>query len=401
MIPITVSYFVKRSELGHRTHIKEALIYMAGIIAAFSLIGLVTSVFFGASQMNEIAANPWVNLFIAAVFIGLALNLFGVFEVRISNRFINRFQSRDGSGVLSVLSMAVVFTLTTFTCTMPFMGTILVIASQNHIFYPLIGMFCYGFSFSLPFFFLALFPKLMQDLPRSGDWMYTTKIAMGFLELAAALKFLSNADMVWQFTLLTRNTFLVIWAFIFALLGLYFLKIIRFPLESKTKVSLPRLGLGLASFLVAVNLFYAKDGRTFSELEAFLPPPEYGNESYTSNLNWMDDLSQARELARQQDRQLFIDFTGYTCINCRWMEQNLFTRKPSENLLSRFVLVRLYTDGDGQKYEENQRYQRERFNTVALPFYAIITPEERVISTFEGMTRDAEVFNQFLLSGMK
>ncbi len=399
MIPITVSYFTKRSEAKRNKSIQDAFIYVIGIITTFSMIGLVTALFFGASQISKIAANPWINLCIAVIFITFGLNLFGIFEIKINNRFINQFRSHKNSkGFISVFLIAVVFTLTTFTCTMPFVGTILVTASRGNILYPLIGMFCYGLTFSLPFFFLVLFPQFVQRLPRSGEWMYTIKIAMGFLELAASLKFLSNADMVWRLNIITREIFLIIWSVIFVLLGLNLLKIIRFPFESNSKISVGRWVLATVTLLFAVHLFYAKDQKTFQELEAFLPPPEYGNKQYISHLIWIKNLSEAKKKAIKTNQFIFIDFTGYTCVNCRWMEQNLFTRKKIENMLEKFILVRLYTDGDGVKHRENQRLQSERFNTIALPLYVILTPDDRIVSTFEGMTRDSRHFIKFLNS---
>ncbi len=400
MIPITVSYFTKKSEQDKKIHLLDVFIYTAGIIVTFSFIGLVTAVFFGASQISKIAANPWVNLLIAAIFIVFALNLFGFFEITINHKFINQFQTKRASKRrISTFSMAVIFTLTTFTCTMPFVGTILVSASQGNILFPVIGMFCYGLSFSLPFIFLALFPKFMQKLPHSGDWMYATKITMGFLEMLAALKFISNADIVWQLNLITRPVFLIISSIIFIALGLYFLKIIRFPLELNRRFSLGRLLLAILSLMMAVHLFYAKDGKTSRELEAFLPPPEYGNTKYTSRIPWLTHLADAKVLARSQKKLIFIDFTGYTCINCRWMEQNIFTKRKIEDIMrKKFILVRLYTDGNGPEYIKNQQYQNKKFSTVALPLYALLTPEEQVISTFEGMTRDDKAFINFLHS---
>ena len=151
--------------------------------------------------------------------------------------------------------------------------------------------------------------------------------------------------------------------------------------------------------MMAAHLFYAKNGQTFRELEAFLPPPDYGNTQYISRIHWLTNLADAKKVARKQNKPIFIDFTGYTCINCRWMEQNIFTKKEVENiLLKEFVLVRLYTDGDGSDYIKNQQYQNKKFNTVALPLYALLTPEELIISTFEGMTRDYEKFIKFLRS---
>jgi thiol:disulfide interchange protein DsbD len=197
LIPITVSYFTKRQEAEHAKPVFDALLYSLGIILSFSIVGFLIALLFGASGLNRLASNPYMNLIIAVVFILFAFNLFGMFEILVSSSLLTKlsnFQSKNN--LLSIWVMSFTFTLTTFTCTMPFIGTVLVSASKGEWFYPILGMLGYSFAFSIPFFLLALFPSVIKKLPRSGNWMVSFKIILGFLELAAALKFISNADLV-------------------------------------------------------------------------------------------------------------------------------------------------------------------------------------------------------------
>ncbi len=420
MIPITISYFLNRKESSNYRPLKDAFIYVTGIVLTFSLIGLLTSLIFGSAGIHRFAVNPWVNLFIACIFILFALNLFGFFEIKISPRVIDKIQKMDRffrrknslqNDRISILSMSVIFTITTFTCTMPFIGTILVSASRENFLYPFIGMFFFGISFAFPFFILALFPALLDKIPKTGNWIYKIKVLMGFLELAASIKFLSNSDMVWQNNIITRDIFLMIWAFISFLIAIYFLDWIKFPVdiqgnlhqkknEKQKQLSglLIRMTFSFLFMFLTAHFLFSLGGRPLKELGAFLPPVGYGKveKSKHEKFNWLDDLQQAKEIFKDDPKPIFIDFTGYTCVNCRWMEQNIFNKPIVENLLQKFLLVRLYTDGEGEIYEKNQRYQQEKFNTLVLPLYAIMDSNDRVIKIFKGMTREEQEFISFL-----
>ena len=236
LIPITVSYFTKRQESEKAKPVLDALLYSLGIILSFTVVGFLMAALFGASGINRLASNPYVNLMIAVIFILFAFNLFGMFEILVSGNLLTKLSNfQSNNNLLSIWVMSFTFTLTTFTCTMPFIGTVLVSASKGDWFYPILGMLGYSFAFSIPFFLLALFPSAIKKLPRSGNWMVSFKIILGFLELAAALKFISNADLVWKWNILTREFFLVIWASLFITIALYLFGVFYFTHEKKRK----------------------------------------------------------------------------------------------------------------------------------------------------------------------
>ena len=233
MIPITVSFFIKRGESKKGSPLSNALIYAGGIVATFSLLGFILALTLGASGANQLAANPWVNLFIASLFIYFAFSLFGMYEIDIPDKLKQlslRQESRDG--VIGTIFMAVTFTLTSFTCTVQFVGLLLVAASQGQWFWPMIGMIVFSSAFASPFFLLALFPQYLANLPKSGGWLNSTKVVMGFLELAAAFKFISNTDLVWGWGFFSHYIVLAIWAILMILCGIYLLGKIRFPHDS-------------------------------------------------------------------------------------------------------------------------------------------------------------------------
>ena len=233
LIPITVSFFIQRGESKNGTPLANALIYAGGIVATFSLLGFILALTLGASGANQLAANPWVNLFIASLFIYFALSLFGMYEIDIPDKLKQlslRQESRDG--IIGTIFMAVTFTLTSFTCTVQFVGLLLVAASQGQWFWPMIGMIVFSSAFASPFFLLALFPQYLASLPKSGGWLNSTKVVMGFLEMAAAFKFISNTDLVWGWGFFSHNIVLAIWAVLMVLCGVYLLGKIRFPHDS-------------------------------------------------------------------------------------------------------------------------------------------------------------------------
>jgi thiol:disulfide interchange protein DsbD len=229
MIPITVSYFTNHAGGDRAKSVKLATVYSVGIIATFTLVGMLLAIFVGAAGINLFAANPWVNLLITAIFLFFAFNLFGAYEIAIPTGFLTkldtltRSKEGEGSGVVGALLMGLTFTLTSFTCTSPFVGTILVSASQGNWRMPLLGMLAFSAVFALPFFVLALIPQLVSQLPRAGGWMNSVKVAMGFLEVAAAMKFISNVDLVWKWGIFTRDVVIAIWIAIGVVLSIYLL----------------------------------------------------------------------------------------------------------------------------------------------------------------------------------
>lgn len=411
MIPITVSYFTKR-EVTRKRAVAEAGLYGIGIILTFTLIGFILTFIFGAGGINRLAASPVVNVGIAVIFIVFALSLFGLIEIRLPSSWINAInrKSTATSGVVGIVLMAFTFSLTTFTCTVPFVGTVMVAALQGDVFWSLIGVTSFAAVFAAPFFLLALFPSWLKSLPKSGNWMNSMKITMGFLELAAALKFISNVDLVFQSEIITRPIFITIWLAIALITAYYLLGRFRFPHESITEsIGAVRVLFAMLFLATSLYLFRGLFGFPLGELDAFLPPRDYGNPTSASVFDqqrsesqehWLTDYGTALSVARQENKPLFVDFTGYTCTNCRWMESNVFTRPEIKELFAEFVLVRLYTDGPKEEHKANLQFEQDRFGTIALPFYAIVSPDDRVIATFPGLTRDVDQFAEFLRRGI-
>ncbi len=411
MIPVTVSYFTNHAAKSRSGAVRHALIYSLGIILTFTALGMVLALVAGATGINKLATNPWVNLLITAIFFGFALNLLGTFQIQVPSSILTKLDKASGSGqILGSLLMGFTFTLTSFTCTVPFVGSVLVLASQGEWKWPLLGMLAFSTVFALPFFILALLPQLMAQLPKSGGWLNSVKVAMGFLEIAAAMKFLSNADIVWDWGIFTREVVIAVWLAVMLLLALYLLGKFRLshdsPLQSIGTVRLVSALICLAmGFYLLTGLF----GKRLGGLEALLPPASeeaatLAGSSANANgeLSWMlNDYEGALAKAKSENKLVLIDFTGYTCTNCRWMESNMFPKQEVKNAMQEFVRVRLYTDREGEPYESHQKLQQEKFNTVALPLYAVVDGKGNAIAGFGGLTRNVEEFVSFLRRGQE
>ena len=410
MIPITVSYFTHQGEMGEGKPLKNAIIYTLGIIGAFSILGFILALTLGASGANQLASNPWVNLFIAALFIYFALSLFGMYEIQLPEKLRQFSLKQEGrGGIIGTLFMAVTFTLTSFTCTVQFVGLLLVAASQGQWFWPMVGMVVFSAAFALPFFFLALFPQYLAKMPKSGGWLNSVKVVLGFLELAAAFKFLSITDLVWGWGFFSHNAVLAVWAILMLLAGVYLLGKIQLPHDSPVKsVSVPRLMLSTAFLTFGLYLTSGLFGqRIHGIIYAYLPPVVEGESgsvrtngaSMAEEYEWFSEVEDGLAEARRTGKSVFIDFTGYTCTNCRWMEANIFTKQEVKDRFGQMILVQLYTDG-GPNHREKQQYEIDRFGTAALPFYVILNPDDEVITTFPGMTRNLDDFLDFLDEGL-
>ncbi len=408
MVPITVSFFANHSARTRGGAIKVAALYGLGIMFTFVALGMSLAVICGAAGINKLASNPWVNLLITAIFIGFALSLFGVFFLQLPSGFMNRLnrvatEKQEGS-VAGTMLMGLTFSLTSFTCTAPFVGTLLVLASQGNWRWPLVGMTGFSFVFALPFFLLALVPQLMTQMPRAGGWMNSVKVVMGFLEIAAAMKFLSNADLIWHWNVFTRTTVLCIWTGCLLMIVAYLLGWFRLDHDSEVgAVSGLRVTLALIFLAGAIWLSNGLAGHTLGDIDAFLPPAEAGADVRVQSVNksvespWiLNDMQTGLKEAKAQGKPIFIDFTGYTCTNCRWMEANIFSKPAIARDLNRFVKVRLYTDGDGEVYTSQQDYENKHFGTVALPLYALLDSSGNTIDTSAGVTRDVNAFAGFL-----
>jgi thiol:disulfide interchange protein DsbD len=396
MIPITIAVFTKRGEAGRGSAFGAALVYATTIVATFSLLGLFLAATWGASGARNLAANPWMNLALGALFVALALSLFGLFELRLP-RFLTNWATRGErrGGVLGIVFMGLAFTFTSFTCTVAFVGFLLGQAAQGEWLWPALGMVAFSAAFASPFFLLALFPQFLARLPTAGGWLHSTKVVMGLLELAAALKFLSNADLVWDWGFLRNGFVLTAWASIALVMTVYLFGLFRLPLESGSKpISVGRMMLGLGSTMLTISLFAGLLGGPLPVWVATYLPEIQGE-----RLEWIEDLDEGYEVARATGRPIFVDFSGYTCTNCRQMEVEIFPMPEVESLLAEYVRVRLMTD-DRETGERWSRIQEERFATAALPFYVLLTPNDEVIDTRAGMIRPASDFAEFLRDGL-
>jgi thiol:disulfide interchange protein DsbD len=403
MVPITVSYFTSHAATSRSRALRDAAIYALGIILTFTALGLALAVLFGAAGINKFAANPWINLAITAVFFAFALSLFGAFELSMPSSVLTFLdalsRNQDTGRILALLLMGLTFSLTSFTCTAPFVGTLLVMASQGQWLEPALGMLAFSGVFAAPFFVLALAPHAVAQVPRAGGWMSSVKVVIGLLEMAAAVKFLSNADLVWRWGIFTRGVVLAIWIAVGILTVVYVLGFVRMPHEPPLRRrGILRFAIAAAFLAVTLGLIPGLFGRRLGELDSFLPPaPEEMSGRTADGLHWIvNDYAAAREHARRDRKLVFVDFTGYTCTNCRWMEANIFPRAEVRAELAKFITVRLYTDGVGQLFQAQQRMQQDLFRTVALPLYAIIRPDGSPLATFPGLSSNPGEFLAFL-----
>jgi thiol:disulfide interchange protein DsbD len=413
MIPVTVSFFTSAGAGGKRS-LKLPLLFAGGIVGSTTVLGLLLTVLLGAGGVGRFAASPWVNLAVGAFFVAFAFSLLGLFDLSLPSGLVQRVNlaSQKTKGPVGVLLMGVAFTATSFTCTMPFVGTLLVAATQGQVFWPILGMAVYSAVFSLPFFLLALFPQWVIRLRgTSGNWLVQVKVVLGLLELMAALKFVSNADVIWQWGLFTRSVVLALWALLALTTALVLLGVLRWPGvtvagQSPRRLAFAALFLGLAVYLGLGATGRSLDGYT----EAYVPPDlstpstarigtgraDLLTLEAVAQLPWQSTLVAGLRKAQASGKPVLIDFTGYTCVNCRWMEKHVFAeRTVYETLRDRFVLVQLYTDG-GANGDENQRLQIDRFRTIALPYYVVLSADDALLGRHAGITPSPEAFLAFL-----
>ena len=443
MIPITVSFFTKRSEKNPGRGVIDSLVYSFGIILTFVVLGVLLTLLFGATGVRDFSTNPWVNIAIASVFIVFAFNLFGAFEIQIPTAILNKLNtaSGDGRGFTGILLMALTFSLTSFTCTVPFVGTAFIStgAAETELLRPVLGMTAFATVFALPFFLLALFPALMQKLPRAGGWMNNIKVVMGFVEIAAAVKFISNADLVWNWQILSRDLFLATWIGCAIFIVIYILGIFRFSHDSPVEsVGATRAMFALFFASITFWLFTGLMGKNLGFVDSFLPPDdkiyfhnfEEGGSSISTETssaqtgsapsgageaaageNSEDFLEKIRHkyageqifldydaaLAESQKtgKPLFVDFTGKTCTNCRQMEKTMFPKESIKSRMEQMVVVQLYTDLRSEDSNRYKKMQEERYGDISLPLYVILTPQEQLISK-SAYTTDEAAFVNFL-----
>jgi thiol:disulfide interchange protein DsbD len=401
MIPITMSYFLSRPSARRRESVTQAAVFCLGIVVLFSGLGLLTTALLGPFGIVTLGSNPWVNGFIAALFLAFGLSLLGAFEINIPSPILTRLnRSSEKGGFAGALLMGLTFSLASFACVGPFVGTLLAASVAGGGARPLLGMVTFATGLALPFFLLALFPSYLRRLPRSGGWLARVKVVMGFVILAASLKYLSSVDQVLQWGFLTRERFLAAWIVLFAMAGLYLLGFVRLEgVKPDEPMGLGRLLVGIAFLVFALSLAPGMSGGRLGALDAYVPTAggEATPGSSASGLVWMKDQYRAAlDRARRERKRVFVNFTGYACTNCHWMRANMFTRPEIAAALQDFVLLELYTDGTDQVSQANQSLELSKFHTVAIPFYAILDADEKAIATFAGSTSDAKEYLAFL-----
>ena len=404
MIPITMSFFLNRQGT-RRESVFQAVLFCLGIVVLFSGLGLMTTAILGPFGVVQLGSNPWVNGFIAMVFLAFGLSLLGAFEITIPSSVLTRLdRGSQKGGIAGTLLMGLTFALSSFACVGPFMGTLLAASVGSGGIRPLLGMIAFASGLALPFFLLALFPSYLKRLPKSGAWMARVKVVMGFIVLAAMLKFLASVDQVLQWNVITRERFLAAWIVLFAMAGLYLLGFLRLEGIAKDEpMGLGRLLTGMVFLIFAISLAPGMSGGKLGELDAYIPVASGGGGGGGGGENalvWMkDQYREALDRARREGKLVLVTFTGYACTNCHWMRANMFTRPEIAGALQNFVLVELYTDGTDAASLANQELEQSKFQTIAIPFYAIVDADGNAIATYPGATRDAAAYLAFLQKG--
>jgi thiol:disulfide interchange protein len=426
MIPITVSFFTKRAEQGKGTALGNASAYAIGIIFTFVGLGIGAAAILGASGANQIASNAWVNLVIGGLFVFLAFSLLGFFDIK-PPKFLANFASKaqsEGqhkSGYAPIMLMAVAFSVTAFTCTVAFVGTVLGLAATGEWWYASAAMFAYALVFAMPFFFLALFPNVMQKMPSAGGWMNAVKVSFGYLELIAAWKFLSATDRKLDLEWLTRPVVLVLTIIPLVLWAAYMFGfyMTKGDYGQKPPRSAPRMAVGLLALGAALYLGmgYPKGPYEHLWMEAYLPPEYYGRtltveeatllatlEEGVSigplSLDWHEGWETALAEGRKKNAVVFIDFTGITCVNCLKMEGNIFPKEGVKDRIQQMVRAHLYVDkppyGNG-----NAAFQEKHYQSASQPYYVVMNPHnEETLAVFNGYNPDHALFAEFLQNGI-
>jgi thiol:disulfide interchange protein len=390
MIPITVSFF-----LNQKGGIAQALVFSIGIIVLFCSLGFGVAAIVGPFGVVQLGGNPWVNAFIALVFGVFALSLLGAFEITLPSSLLTKLDSASRrGGYLGTLLMGLTFSLTSFACVGPFVGSILAASVQTKGVQPVFGMMSFATGLASPFFFLAAFPSYLKKLPRSGGWLARVKVVMGFILLAVMLKYVSVIDQVFGTNWLTRERFLAAWFVLFAMAGLYLLGLLRLEgVEEGESLGIGRLLVASVFLIFAFSLLPAMFGSALGALDAYVP-----SAAQTANgPQWLkDQLPQALAKAKSENKLVLVTFTGYACTNCHWMKANMFPRPEIADAIKDMVLVELYTDGDDKASKDNQQLEDEKLKSVAIPYYAIFDGDGQLLAEFAGSTSDAGKFLAFL-----
>ena len=415
MIPLTVSYFAKQEE--SKRGVGNAIIFGLAIVVTFTLIGIVLAALVGVSGAQNFASNPFVNFFIAVVLIGFALSLLGMYELQLPyqlTNFLNK-KSNENSGIAGVLFMAMTISAVSFSCTAPFVGAVFAATTGGDWFFPIIGMIGFSAAFASPFVLFALFPNLLNALPKSGSWMNMVKVLLGFIELAAAIKFLSNVDLVMGWAWISRPFAIALWMAIFLVATFYILGFFALKNEEKpSSIGAGRVMLSLPFLIFSIYLIPGLLGSSLGIWDAWLPPKQPTDVSVVSTLasvgasssqtsadeGWLSSYEQAVMEAEAEGVAIFIDFTGYTCTNCRAMESNIFPLASVQERFDQMKLLKLYTDG-GKDAQANQQLQFKLSGNVALPTYVILDPSTELVLSQELGYVSEEKFIGFIDQGLR
>lgn len=448
MIPMTVSFFIKQSKSKSKG-IRNAVIYGLSIVVIYVLLGTIITAIFGADALNALATNVWFNVIFFLLLIVFALSFLGAFEIVLPNSWANKVDRQaDKGGIIGIFFMALALAIVSFSCTGPIVGTLLVEAASKGGLAPVIGMLGFSLAIALPFALFAAFPGWLNSLPKSGGWLNTVKVVLGFLELALAFKFLSQADLVLQLHLLEREVFIAIWIAVFGTLSLYLFGKIQLPHDSPLKyISVGRLCLGLVTLSFTIYMIPGLWGAPLNLISAFPPPLDYSESPYgvgnsktggaamSSDHNDLpegahllaphqilafNDYDKGLAYAKKVGKPVMIDFTGWACVNCRKMEQNVWVKDKVLNVLKNdIVLISLYVDDKrplpedevvesqlrpgkklkyiGQKWSE---FQTIKYKTNTQPFYVLMDHDEENLIDPVGYTPNVDEYYNWLKAGL-
>ncbi|WP_293880908.1 MULTISPECIES: protein-disulfide reductase DsbD family protein [unclassified Sphingobacterium] len=448
MLPLTVSYFTKQS--GSRANgISKALLYGLFIIVIYVALGMLITISFGSDALNALSTDGIFNFIFFLLLVGFAASFFGAFEITLPSSFVNKMDAKsDKGGLVGLFFMAFSLSLVSFSCTGPIIGTLLVeAASKGERLGPAIGMLGFSIALAIPFGLFAMFPSMLKSLPKSGGWLNSVKVVLGFLELALALKFLSNVDLAYHWNWLDREVFLSLWIAIFALMGLYLIGKIKFSHDSDLKfLSVPRTILAIVVFSFVVYMVPGLWGAPLKSISAFLPPSATQDFDLSSGVSTgaahsdgkikkyaeifhergtpkgfdpYYDYEQALATAKELNKPVLIDFTGWNCVNCRKMEANVWTDKAVAKLLKEeFVMAELFVDDktalaaneqfvskySGKKIntigKKNSDFQAATFDSNSQPLYVIVDPTGKKLVPQSGANYNVAEYKAFLQSGL-
>lgn len=444
MIPMTVSFFTKQSKTKAQG-IRNAVIYGASIILIYVILGTLVTAIFGADALNALSTNVWFNIIFFVLLVFFAASFLGAFEIMLPNSWANKVDRQaDKGGIVGILFMALALAIVSFSCTGPIVGTLLVEAASKGGIAPIVGMLGFSSALALPFMLFAMFPGWLNSLPKSGGWLNTVKVVLGFLELALAFKFLSNADLVLQAHLLEREVFLAIWIAVFGALALYLFGKITLPHDSPlTHISVGRLSLGLLVLSFTVYLIPGLWGAPLKLISGFPPPMTYSESPYgvgnskgggsgdshailpdgahlgPHDIIAFTDYEKGMAHAKSVNKPVLLDFTGFACVNCRKMEDYVWSKPEILSILKdKVVLISLYVD-DKRELPENEKYtsketgkeiktignkwsdfQITHYKANAQPYYIILDNQANRLTEPVGYTPDSDEYKAWLESGI-